>query len=205
MGGSSPASRDQLESEIREHAEAERWQEAATCALQGYGAEILGFVHGVVANPADADEVFSSLCEIVWTRLSDFRFESAFRTWLYSIARNIVRDRGRARQRQRRRFADLDGSPVSQIAARVRSTTAIHLRSQTKSRLHEIRDALPSDDRVLLVLRLDREMAWTDIARVLADGPLEDHEAARESARLRKRFARVKSKVAEQLRTHAKS
>lgn len=190
-----------LEREIRAHADAERWDEAATAALQGYGAEILGFLRAVVSDPNEADETFSSLCERVWSGLPGFRFESTFRTWLYGIARNLSREQRRARQRQQRRFANLDSnSAAAQLAAQVRSTTAIHLRSQTKSRLHLIRDGLPPEDRMLLVLRLDRDMAWTDIARVLAEDALDDEEAKRASARLRKRFERVKAKVAEQLR-----
>ena len=196
-----PSPYEALEREIRAHADGERWEQAATCALQGYGSEILGFLRAVVSDPNDADETFSSLCERVWSGLPGFRFESTFRTWLYGIARNLAREQRRARQRQQRRFANLDSnSAAAQIAARVRSTTAIHLRSQTKSRLQLIRDGLPPEDRMLLVLRLDRDMPWTDIARVLAEEPLDDDEARRASARLRKRFERVKAKVAEQLR-----
>jgi len=190
-----------LEQEIRAHADNGRWDRAATCALQGYGGEVLGFLRAVIPDPSDADETFSSLCEKVWTGLPGFRFESSFRTWLYGIARNLSREQRRARQRQQRRFANLDSnSAAAQIAAKVRSTTAVHLRSQTKSRLQMIRDALPAEDRMLLVLRLDRDMAWTDIARVLAEESLDDEQARRASARLRKRFERVKAKVAEQLR-----
>ncbi len=191
-----------LEQEIRSHAEAARWEDAATCALRGYGAEVLGFLHAVVPAPADADEAFSSLCEVVWVRLPEFRFESMFRTWLYGVARNLAREQRRERQRQHRRFADAAGtSAVAKIAAHVRSTTAIHLRSQTKNRLQQIRDALPADERMMLVLRLDREMAWADIARIVADGDLAERDVPRESARLRKHFERVKAKVAGQLRS----
>ncbi|MEM6995561.1 MAG: sigma-70 family RNA polymerase sigma factor, partial [Myxococcota bacterium] len=193
-----------LEQEIRGHAEASQWDEAATCALQGYGAEVLGFLHAVVPGAADADEAFSSLCEVVWARLPDFRFESSFRTWIYAVARNLAREQRRARQWRQRRFADLDGtSAAAKLAARVRSTTAIHLRSQTKTRLQQIRDALPADERALLVLRLDREMPWADIARVLAPGDIAEHDLPRESARLRKHFERVKTKLAGQLRLTA--
>lgn len=193
-----------LEEEIRGHAEAAQWDDAATCALQGYGAEVLGFLHAVIPGRADADEVFSSLCEVVWVRLPDFRFDSTFRTWMYGVARNLAREQRRERQRRHRRFADFDGtSAVAQIAARVRSTTAIHLRSQTKTRLQQIRDALPGEERILLVLRLDRAMAWADIARILADGDLAERDVPRESARLRKHFERVKAKLAGQLRISA--
>ena len=198
------SSRHDLEPEIRAHAQAGRWEEAATCALQGYGGEVLGFLHAVVGEPADAEEVFSAVCEAVWVALPRFRFESTFRTWLYAVARNTARERSRARQRRERRFAELDGnSAAAKVAAHVRSTTAIHLRSETKDRLRAIRDSLSPDDRMLLVLRVDRHMAWDAIARILADGALDPADASRASSRLRKRFERVKAKVAELLKADA--
>lgn len=205
MGTDPPASpRPDVEQQIRRHADARRWEEAATCALQGYGGEVLGFLHAVVGDPTDADEVFSSVCETVWSGLPGFRFESTFRTWLYAVARNTARERWRTQQRRAKRFAALDGnSAAAKIAAEVRSTTAIHLRSQTKTRLQAIRDSLPPDDRMLLVLRLDREMSWADIVQVLGEDELDAGDAKRAASRLRKRFERVKAKVAEQLRAGA--
>jgi RNA polymerase sigma-70 factor (ECF subfamily) len=161
----------------------------------------LGFLHAVVEDPAGADEVFSLVCEKAWTGLPRFRFESTFRTWLYSVARNVARDRHRARRRDRNRYEGLeDNSRAGQLAAQVRSSTAIHLRTQTKTELQRMRDALPPDDRVLLVLRLDREMSWTEVAKVLDGDTVTPAEVAREAARLRKRYERVKAKLAAQLR-----
>lgn len=201
MGAAQP----ELEAEIRRLADEERWEEAATRALKGYGAELLGFLHAVVEDPAGADEVFSLACEKAWTGLPTFRFESTFRTWLYGVARNLAYDRWRAQQRHRKRFEGLeDNSRAEQVAAHVRSTTAMHLRSQTKTELQRIRDALPPEDRMLLVLRLDREMSWTEVARVLTDDATADDDVAREAARLRKRYERVKAKLTQELRGLAK-
>ena len=195
-------SREELEREIRVHVDARRWDEAATRALRGYGGELLGFLHAVIGDPGEADEVFSAVCEAVWSGLPRFRFESSFRTWLYGVARNLAREHWRDRRRRRQHFAGLDDdSAAGKVAAAIRSTTAIHLRSQTKTRLQRIRDSLPPEDRMLLVLRLDRSMPWRDIARVLRAE--DDVDLTRASAHLRKRFERVKAKVAEQLRADA--
>lgn len=195
------AAQPELEAKIRRLADSEQWEDAASCGLKGYGAELLGFLHAVVEDSAGADEVFSLACEKAWTGLPNFRFESTFRTWLYGVARNVAHDRWRAQRRHRKRFEGLDdNSRAGQLAAQVRSTTAIHLRTQTKTELQRIRDALPPEDRMLLVLRLDREMSWTEIARVLDGEGSTAADVAREAARLRKRYERVKAKLTEQLR-----
>jgi RNA polymerase sigma-70 factor (ECF subfamily) len=55
---------------------------------------------------------------------------------------------------------------------------------------------------MLLVLRVDRNLEWNDLARVLAEGddgtaPLADADVTREAARLRKRFQLLKEKLRE--------
>jgi RNA polymerase sigma-70 factor, ECF subfamily len=51
------------------------------------------------------------------------------------------------------------------------------------------------------VLRIDRGLSWSDLARVLHEGEedaaLDDEALAREAARLRKRFQLVKDKLRE--------
>ncbi|MCH9687524.1 MAG: sigma-70 family RNA polymerase sigma factor [Deltaproteobacteria bacterium] len=198
-----PPPHDLLEHEIRTLAQHQRWAEAVSCALRGYGAEILGFLHAVVVDPTEADDIFSALCEKIWRGLPGFRFESTFRTWLYTVARNLAHDRGRARRWRNRWLAEAAGSGIFEVAARVRSTTAVHLRSGTKTHLRKILDMLPPEDRVLFVLRLDREMSWNEIASVLTDDSDDEVDVVREASRLRKRFERVKAKVATQVRAIA--
>jgi RNA polymerase sigma-70 factor (ECF subfamily) len=191
-----------LDAAIREQLEAGRRDAAATTAIEGYGAELLGFLHAVLKSPADADDVFSAVCERIWTHLEGFRWSCPFRTWMYAIARNTANSRLAARRRDLARNAPLpSASQVERIAAAVRSSTAAHLRTESKSRLRHIRDRLSPDERMLLVLRLDRGLAWPDIATILAEDDLGPDRLRTEAARLRKRFARLKEKVTEMFRT----
>lgn len=62
----------------------------------------------------------------------------------------------------------------------------------------EIRNALPEPDRVLLILRVDREVPWHELARVfLASEDPTPADVKRESVRLRKRFQWVKARIRE--------
>lgn len=88
----------------------------------------------------------------------------------------------------------------------MRTETLAFLRTEKKSRLQALRDSLPEEDRMLLVLRVDRGLAWNELARILAegepgeldDGPQLDALAlTREAARLRKRFQLVKDRLRE--------
>jgi RNA polymerase sigma-70 factor (ECF subfamily) len=59
----------------------------------------------------------------------------------------------------------------------------------------EIRRELDDDDQILLVLRVDRNLAWRDIAIVLLGESARFDEIARKAATLRKQFERVKDRL----------
>jgi RNA polymerase sigma-70 factor, ECF subfamily len=70
------------------------------------------------------------------------------------------------------------------------------MRTQTKNEVTRLRESLEPDDRTLLILRIDRKLAWEDIARVLiGDNDADESEVRRRSATLRKRFERVKERL----------
>lgn len=167
---------------------------AATLVIETLGPELLGYLWVAADSWGDADELFSRVCERIWRGLASFRFDSSLRTWAFVIARNRVKS-GIERAKRRKPDVPLEGVLVALVAA-VHSTTQIHLRSATKERLERLRETLEPDDRQLLVLRVDRELPWRDIAEVMADG---DDDLERVASRLRKRFERVKLRLREQL------
>lgn len=191
--------RSSVENAIHQHAEVEQFEKAATAAIEHYGPELLGYLHAMAPSPTEADELFSELCEKIWKSLPGFRWASSFRTWSYTIARNLIRDRHRARRGPEGRVVGLgDASEVSRLAQQVKSTTAVYLKTESKTKLQQIRDAMDPDDRTLLILRVDRKLAWRDIAVIMAEGD-EETDVTKLTARLRKRFERLKEKLREEL------
>ena len=195
------AARARLESEVRAHCDARAWDAACTAILRGYGPEVFGFLVAVHRNEAAANDAFSDLAEAIWRSLPNFAWQSSVRTWTYAIARNVSRTRKRDAARLDRRAPRAGDSALEGVAAKVRTETLAILRTETKTRLQALRDALPEADRMLLVLRIDRGLAWNDLARVLHEGEedaeLDDEALTREAARLRKRFQLVKDKLRE--------
>jgi RNA polymerase sigma-70 factor (ECF subfamily) len=152
-----------------------------------------------MGSTLDADEVFASFAEKLWVGLPGFEWRCALRPWAYRLARNAANDFVSAAHRRPARNVALSNAPPSRLMERVCSTTALHLQTAAKDRMRELREALAPDDQLLLVLRVDREMDWRDIAVALGEGePAADAAALeREAARLRKRFERVKDHLRE--------
>jgi RNA polymerase sigma-70 factor (ECF subfamily) len=79
---------------------------------------------------------------------------------------------------------------ASRIAASIPGPES-RLASSPQDRLARLREALEPEERTLLILRLDREMSWNEVAEVLSgEGDPVD------AAAVRKRFERVKDRLA---------
>jgi RNA polymerase sigma-70 factor (ECF subfamily) len=199
-----PDARERLERDVRALCQRADYATAATEALRGYGPELLGFLHAVHRSETDATDAFAELSEVLWRKLPDFAWESTLRTWAYGIARNVSRTLRRNAARRRRRETPGIASALENVAEAVRTQTLAFLRTQKRTRMQELRDTLPEEDRMLLVLRVDRKLEWNDLARVLADmengRTLSDEEIVRAAAKLRKRFQVLKDKLREMAR-----
>lgn len=166
---------------------------ATTITLRGYGPEVLGLLWGILRDETLADEAFAEFSARLWTSLPKWRRQCGMRTWASLLARRAAIDA--RRDQKRRRIEQPLGDEVSRVAEAVRTATLPHLRTENRSAIAALRDELPEDDRTLLVLRVDRELSWNDLALVFLDGESEPDAIKREAARLRKRFQLVKERL----------
>ncbi len=189
-----PAERSALEESIQARLLGGDPTGAVTAAIRGYGPEVLGFLYAQQRDDEGANEAFSQMCEDMWKGIDSFGQRSSFRTWMYAVARAALHRTRRTKGRREKRQASL--STWEEAAAQVRSATAMIKRTDVKDRFAQLRERLPEEDRELLVLRVDRSMEWTDLARVLSERvDLDGDDLKRESARLRKRFQLVKEEL----------
>jgi RNA polymerase sigma-70 factor, ECF subfamily len=161
---------------------------AVTVLLRTYGAEVYGWlvaVHGAV----DAADVYAELSLQLVRAVAAFRGESSARTWLYQIARNEARQHLRDLRRRRAWLTPLEDHP----SAVERAPAATSTKSR-EARLAALRARLGEEDRSLLVLRVDRGLAYDDIALVLRPA-LDLAARKREAARLRRRLCDIRDRL----------
>jgi RNA polymerase sigma-70 factor (ECF subfamily) len=161
---------------------------AATEALRGYGPQVLGYLNAVLRNEDDAHDVFSQFAEDLWKGLGGFRRESAVRTWAFRLAWHAAARY--ARDPYRRRGRPMLTTEASKIAEEVRSTMSTYAPGGRADKLSKLRASLDPDEQTLLILRVDKNMPWEDVAEVLRT----EGETASPAA-LRKRFERLKEKL----------
>lgn len=175
--------------DLREHGDLKT---AATVALQGYGPQVLGYLTAILKDEDDARDVFSQFAEDLWKGLPGFRGECSLRAWAFKLAWHAAARF--ARDPYRKRGRPIRTTEVSRLAASVRSATSFRPGGRGE-RMLRLRDALPPEEQTLLILRVDKELPWDEVAHVLS---AEGEPVA--TAALRKRYERLKQKLARMAR-----
>lgn len=160
---------------------------AATEALRAFGPKILGYLQAVLKDEADAADAFSIFAEHLWRGLQTWRGQSSLKTWAFKLAWNAALNlKDEAWRRRGRRFRT---GEASRLAEEIRTRTAVKVERQ-KQALDALRAELTEEEQTLLVLRIDQQLSWEEIAEVMGDATVPLDAAA-----LRKRFERLKEKL----------
>jgi RNA polymerase sigma-70 factor, ECF subfamily len=180
---------------------------AASAAIEGFGPSVYGYLCALLEED-DARDVFSQWAEDLWRGLAGFRRECTLRAWAYKLAWHAAARHRRDPYRARRER--LPTGAASRLAASTVASSALH--GGRRALLRRLRASLGPEDETLLVLRIDKELEWEEIAAVLstgaatadggpaAPGPGEAPPAPVSPAALRKRFERLKDRLAERAR-----
>ena len=173
-----------LEGLVREALARGEVDAAASRAVDALGPAMLGYLRAL-HDADDAEDVFQQWAEDLWRGLPAFRGDAPLRAWAYRLAWHAsCRFR---RERWRNVRTRLPTSAASRLAQSVARSTP---RQAGDERLELLRAELDPEDRTLLLLRLDRELSWDEVAAVLAE---EGSPASTEV--LRKRFQRLKERL----------
>lgn len=156
---------------------------AATATLEAFGPGVLGYLHSMLPED-DALDAFSSWQEDVWRGLPGFLWKCSLRAWVYRLAWHAAARLMRDAYRRRR-----EPLPTgSGLAVPAPSASGLGGRREA---LEQLRGDLLPEERTLLALRVGRELEWDEVSAVLAGAGEEISSAA-----LRKRFERLKAKLA---------
>jgi RNA polymerase sigma-70 factor (ECF subfamily) len=171
---------------------------ATTLAVETYGPELYGFLHALARDDDLAAEAFSTFAEDLWKGLPRFRWESSLRTWAYALARNALHRVRRDPARRAGRNVPLSQTgAMSGLVQAMRTATSPYLRTDVKDQFEVLREQLDPEDHALLILRIDRQMSWRDIARAMPSDTDAETDVERRAATLRKRFERAKALLRE--------
>lgn len=188
---------DELDAKVRALVARGEYDRATERVLREYGDELARYLRSQLANDADALDGFQRMSEELWKSLARFDGRCSTRTWCYMLARHAaiyIRTQPRHAREQL-----VSSIPSIQQAATEMFSNSLVERAHQHEVLVEAKEALDPDDRTLLVLRIDRNLSWREIAVVLLGEDAGEADVTKKSASLRKQFERVKDELARKL------
>ena len=142
-----------------------RWrggdERAATVLVHRYTPSVARFVASL-GEREEVEEVVQDTFVRAFASLDAFRGDSTLRTWLFSIARNLVRDRVRSRA-SRRRTVPIDESH----AVTEHDALDAAVSDETEDRLSKSLDVLSPMQREVFTLRVSEGLSYREIAGVV--------------------------------------
>jgi RNA polymerase sigma-70 factor (ECF subfamily) len=192
--GATPANASPFDFEVHKLVVDGRDREAADLLLARLSPELRPFLHRLLGDVVLADEAHSATCERLWRGLTAFRWECSLRSWSYIIAR---REASRCRTRHARAVVQQTTLSAAERLPVHAGSTSPTFSTTRRDQLEDLRASLSDEDRDLLVLRVERGLAWKEIAASFLEEHESDPEAiSREAARLRQRFRSIRVTVA---------
>jgi len=120
----------------------------------------------IVGSRVDAEDAVQDALVHAYIRLSSFRGDSTFGTWLIAITRNRAIDRLRRDRRYAQTFS-ADPDPVGRFASRERSPEDAVLDRERRRHLAQCIDALPARLRDALRLASTGEHSYEEMGAIL--------------------------------------
>lgn len=161
--------------------------------LRDHGAEIYGWLLSSLATDAEAADAYSLFGEDLWKSLARHQGRCSIRTWCYMLARCAV-FHVRSRPRHQREVLVSQVPSILGAVTHVWNTTKVG-EQRADDVYAQIRGELDEEEQTLLVLRVDKDLSWREIAQVLCGEDAPAAEIERKGATLRKQFERVKERL----------
>ena len=125
---------------------------------ESYAVEVYRFAHWLASDSSEAEDITSETFVRAWAHNSTIRTET-LKAYLFTIARNVYLQRQRKGKRQ---VALDDVHPDPAPGPQKLAESRLEL-----LRIRSVLQSLPEIDRAAFVLRVEHELPYAEIARIL--------------------------------------
>lgn len=122
----------------------------------------------------DGEDLAQETFGQVFDRIGSYRSEGSFRSWVFAIAANLHRGRNRWRRREKRHAPEVSldspadpDTPALEVPGGERSPAQAAYEKERREALARAFQSLPPQMRQVLLLRVDQDLKYREIAEVL--------------------------------------
>jgi RNA polymerase sigma-70 factor (ECF subfamily) len=139
--------------------------EAFRAIFNRYGRPVLAFIDHLLADRTRSEECLQETFVRAYRRLASMRDEELLESWLFGIARNVVREAIRAKYRTPPTIG-LDEPASRALEASHSAADERLIGSELELHVRRALAALTADQRAVFVLKLFHAMSYRDISRI---------------------------------------
>ncbi len=140
-------------------------EEAFHIIFNRYGRPVLSFINDIVHNRELAEELAQETFVRAYRSLSGLKDESRLSTWLFGIARNVVRESARQARRDERRIGLDEPESLKLATGEVLPEGAV-LDRELNTRIRRALLELDHDKRVVFSLKIFHEKSYEEISAI---------------------------------------
>tara|TARA_B100000676_G_scaffold64797_1_gene64416 strand:- start:156 stop:749 length:594 start_codon:yes stop_codon:yes gene_type:complete len=137
--------------------------------------KVISYTNSIINNPHDAEDIYQKAITKAWLKVSKFRGDCTFSTWLCQICFNLARDEFRKRKRKPTvRLNDLKASGTSledllsrSANTKQRSPLEEVVSNETRAEIVSFIYRLPQKHKQVLVMSAIKNMSHKEIASEL--------------------------------------
>lgn len=142
-----------------------------------YSARLYGFLFRMTGQPEDAEDMVQEVFVRMVKSIARYEEDGRFEAWLFRIAANLARDRGRRQKRNpvvgsidedsTETVGDRSGHPIGLAPSHQDPEQRMTL-TQEIARLQTALNGLPTEEREVVMLRHYTDMSFAEIADLMA-------------------------------------
>jgi len=140
-------------------------EEAFHIIFNRYGRPVLSFINDIVHNRELAEELAQETFVRAYRSLSGLKDDSRLSTWLFGIARNVVRESARHARRDERRIGLDEPESLKLTTGEVLPEGAV-LDRELNTRIRRALLELDHDKRVVFSLKIFHEKSYEEISAI---------------------------------------
>ena len=143
-------------------------QDAFALLVQRHQRRVFNMVMRMLQDYEDASEVTQEAFLAAWQGLPSFRGEARFATWLYRITYHCCLRQLERRKRERNLQAVIEVEQILESMHKEQQAEDILERRDRQAMVREQMEQLPSQYRMVLILRHLQEMTYEEMADILS-------------------------------------
>ena len=151
--------------------------DALEILVDRYSARLYGFLFRMTGHPEDAEDMVQEVFVRMVKSIARYEEDGRFEAWLFRIAANLARDRGRRQKRNpvvgsidedsTETVGDRSGHPIWLAPSHQDPEQRMTL-TQEIARLQTALNRLPTEEREVVMLRHYTDMSFAEIADLMA-------------------------------------